>query len=80
MFPPSDCKDTGIIKFDFVAKTQFLYSIDKLMNKLRTPNVLQRILVYLGIGYVKDEINWYLINQSYHLYPDLGLLQNRTLS
>ena len=36
--------------------------------------------MYLGIGYVKDEINWYLINQSYHLYPDLDLLQNQTLS
>ena len=57
MFPPLDGKDTGIINFEFVAKTQFLYSIDKLMNKLRTPNVLHRILVYLGIGYLKDEIN-----------------------
>ena len=24
-FPPSDCQDIGIIKFEFVAKTQFLY-------------------------------------------------------
>ena len=27
-FPPSDCQDIGIRKFEFVAKTQFLSSLD----------------------------------------------------
>ena len=51
---PSNCKDKGIRKFEFVAKTQFLFDINVETLNLESQNQAKNIPVVLPISPIKN--------------------------